>query len=461
MLNLLPNTRLLQVLTAIIVVFIVIGATQFFARTDLSLWLWLIAAVAFVAVAFDAVQLWRLNRRLQFRLTRVMPHHFIVGKRTAVTLNVHCDNGLATSGDPKGGALTLTLSLFDHVPQTFELCEKDDENAAMPANLTLSNGEYADINYLVKPLRRGAETFSGTQIRINSPWGLWQFNRFETIVDEVKTYPDFRRLDDNDLQSDDAQSHGTLSHHRKRGSGTDFAELREYQVGDPLNHIDHKATSRMNKLMTKSFQIERDQQVMILLDCSRRLRVFQKDLSHFDYALNTTIFLARTILNQGDAVGLMSFGSGETRYSKPHKGRNSVNRLLNQVYDLEPSRNAPDYIRAAEQLLVRQKRRSLIIVITSLQEEDTDAVKTLLRILQKRHLVLIANLKEELLGEDISISDLDDAVFYASRETYQRYRQQMIQQISNRQLILLDTYPTSLTAKLINLYLNVKQSGRF
>ncbi len=457
MLNLLPHQRLMQLLLALVAVFTLLGAVTLFGGIDLTTWALCTAGVALLLTVLDALSLLRLNRRLRFRITRQMPHYFIVGQKTEIVLSLRCDNLPSKQ--------RLHLSLFDHLPQYFELEGDNDKqqvtHPAMPTDLLLSFGEYVTVRYRVKPLRRGEAVFTGTQIRLSSSMGLWQLSRFIALEEAVKTYPDFRRLDDNELQSDDAQSHGTLPHHRKRGSGTDFAELREYQDGDSLSHIDHKATSRMNKLMAKSFQIERDQQVMILLDCSRRLRIFQEDLSHFDYALNSAIFLARTILNQGDAVGLMTFGSVETRYSKPRKGRNSVNRLLNLVYDLEPSRSAPDYIRAAEQLMVRQKRRSLIIMITNLQEEDTDAIKTMLRILQKRHLVLIANLKEELLGEDIPIRNLDDAVFYAARETYHGYRQKMLRHIGNRQLILLDTYPTSLTAQLINLYLNVKQSGRF
>lgn len=454
MFNLLPNTRLLVIFAVLIAGYIALGAVEFFTQSDLSPWLWALAiGVLGIAVA-DALWALFINRRQRIHITRDMPQHFIVGQHTDIALNLHAENLSARQ--------TLTLSLFDHLPQTFELSKNAHaDKETMPISLTLNAGEYAEIHYKVKPLRRGEATFTGTQIRLNSALGLWQVNRFITVSDRVKTYPDFRRLDDNSLLSDNNQSHGTLPHHRKRGSGTDFAELREYQLGDSLNHIDHKATSRLNKLMAKSFQIERDQQVMILLDCSRRLRVFQRDLSHFDYALNSTILLARTILNQGDAVGLMSFGSETLRYTQPRKGRNSVNRLLNQVYDLEPSRNAPDYVGAAKQLMARQKRRSLVVVVTSLQAQDTDDIKTMLRILQKRHLVLIVNLKEELLGEEITVRDFDDAVYYASRETYRNYRQQMIQQISNHQLVLLDTYPTNLTAKLINLYLNIKQSGRF
>lgn len=446
--KLLPATRALFVLCALAVLCFGVGVFSYFNRTSMGELLLPLSVLTAVIFLVDAVLAWRVSGSYPLSAERQMPHHFIVSVPGKVTLKLQ-----------NKGFSNLTVQVFDHLPESFVLLE--GKTSAMPVNLTIGGGESAEITYRLKPQKRGAASFGGVQVRIASPLKLWQYNRFLAVSEAVKTYPDFRQIDQDDLLSDNMQSHGNLIHQRKRGTGTDFAQLREYRVGDALSQLDYKATARMNKLIAKEFQIERDQQVMILLDCSRRLRVFQSELSHFDYALNTAIFLARSVLKQGDAVGMMSFGSGETRYTPPKKGRNSVNRLLNQVYDLESSRDAPDYIRAAEQLMARQKRRSLIIVVTSLQEEDVDAVKIMLRILQKRHVVVIANLKEALLGENVTIKDLDDAVFYAARETYHRYRDKMLQQISNKKLILLDTYPQSLTAKLINLYLNIKQSGVF
>lgn len=448
MLNILPGQRLLLLLSVLLALFIGIGVANFFLTGDWSRWLATVSTFIILLLLFDAVVLWRKNQQLVIHIERQLPQHFMVNQAATVTLNIRHN-----SKKP------VQLSLFDHFPDTFVL--SNQAIIEMPQTLTLSTEQYADVSYAVKPIQRGKGVFTGAQVRLFSPWKLWQLERFVAQKNSVKTYPDFRQIDTDSLLSENSQQHGSQVHQRQRGSGTDFSQLREYRVGDALNQIDYKATARMNKLISKEFQIERDQQVMILLDCSRRLRVFQSELSHFDYALNTSIYLARTILNQGDAVGLMSFGSTDISYSKPRKGRHSVNRLLNQVYDLEPSREAPDYIQAAEQLMVRQKRRSLVILMTNLQEEDSEAVKTMLRILQKRHIVLIANLKEDLLGQDLTINQIDDAIYYASRETYHSYRDKMLQNIKNKQLILLDTFPQGLTAKLINTYLNLKQSGTF
>lgn len=459
MFNLLPSKRMIYAGLGLVVLFSIIsavGAFGEFSETATHTLLLLLSAVVLVVLGIDAVRLFRNKATHQLHAERTMPHHFIVNGPASVVLQLTNKNHLP-----------VTVEVFDHLPASFSLVGDDEETDSeakahsMPFATTINPSEYAEMTYSVRPNQRGKALFERVQLRLQSQWGWWQFNHYIALADAVKTYPDFRKIDQEDLLSNTMQTHGSITHQRKRGTGTDFSQLREYRVGDALNHIDYKATARMNKLISKEFQIERDQQVMILLDCSRRLRKFQSGLSHFDYALNTTIFLARTVLNQGDAVGLMSFGSGDIRYCKPRKGRNSVNQLLNQVYDLDTSRDSPDYIKAAEQLMVRQKRRSLVILVTSLQEEDTDEIKTMLRILQKRHVVVIANLKETILGEDVSVRDLDDAIFYASRETYQHYRQQMLKQIQNKKLILLDTYPNALTARLINLYVNIKQSGIF
>lgn len=448
--QLLPSQRGLYLLIALLLSLVVIGGLDFFVSQLFLLRLVAIAMIVLVVMGLliDMLSLRQVANTEQLFIERRLPRYLIVNEVASIQLRL-----------VNRGEFALRLTVFDHVPLTFSLLQA--HTTVMPATLTLKAQQVMMIAYDVKAQRRGPATFIGTQVRIFSRWQLWQRNQILNVVDEVKVYPDFRQIEQDDLLSDNQQKQGNLVHLRKRGTGTDFAQLREYRRGDTLSQIDHKATARFGKLISKEYQIERDQQVMILLDTSRRLRLFQSGLSHFDYALNTTIFLARSVLNQGDAVGMMSFGSEEIRYSAPKKGRHSVNQLLNAVYDLHTSRQAPDYVEAAKQLMSRQKRRSLVIIVTSLQEEDTEAIKVMLRILQKRHIVIIANLKPQILGEALTIRNLDQAIFYASRETYNHYREQMLQQISNQQLILLDTYPQSLTARLINLYLNIKQSGLF
>ena len=58
---------------------------------------------------------------------------------------------------------------------------------------------------------------------------------------------------------------------RRRGEGTEFHELRDYRIGDSLRKIDWKATARVARLVSREYRDERNQQVVLLLDCGRRM----------------------------------------------------------------------------------------------------------------------------------------------------------------------------------------------
>ena len=112
----------------------------------------------------------------------------------------------------------------------------------------------------------------------------------------------------------------------KRGEGTDFKQLAEYRTGDAVRHIDWKATLRFEKPIVRQFQNERDQCVMLLIDCGRRMRADDRQggigTAHFDQVLNAVMLLTYVALKQGDAVGAMTFGTppGEERWFAPRKG---------------------------------------------------------------------------------------------------------------------------------------------
>ncbi|MCL8396369.1 DUF58 domain-containing protein, partial [Pseudomonas aeruginosa] len=53
---------------------------------------------------------------------------------------------------------------------------------------------------------------------------------------------------------------------RRRGEGTDFHQMREYRVGDSLRQLDWKATARARKLISREYQDEKNQQLLLMLD---------------------------------------------------------------------------------------------------------------------------------------------------------------------------------------------------
>ncbi len=408
----------------------------------LEFYIFVIACFLTLSILFiDLKILSKSLARADFEISRTMPHTFAIDKNAKISLQIKTDN-------------SYEIEIFDFVPESF-IC-KD-----MPFKLTTRKGQFAKLEYEAKPMKRGNFLFDKIQLRITSKWGFYQINRFVDCKDKVRVYPNFGTFDKENLVSDLENNDGNIVKQRKRGTGTDFSQLRDYIDGDTLRQIDYKASSRMNKLISREYQVEKDQQVLIMLDCSRRMQATQGDKTHFDYALNSITYLARTILNEGDALGIYSFGGDKSRYMQPRKGRKTVNNLLNQVFDLYASKKIPDYVKAAEEIIKQQKRRSLIILVTNLHEEDGENIRVMLKILQRKHIVLIVNMKEEMLEKDIKVDSLDSAIFYASRNLYKKEREDMLMKIKNKNLIFIDTLPTKLSMNIINIYLNVKQSGIF
>ncbi|MCB0082482.1 MAG: DUF58 domain-containing protein, partial [Caldilineaceae bacterium] len=237
-------------------------------------------------------------------------------------------------------------------------------------------------------------------------------------------------------------------------------QLREYRQGDNLRQIDWKATSRLRKPISREYQVERDQQLIFLLDCGRRMRAEDNDINHFDQTLNAMLLLSHAALRQGDAVGFITFG-GQQRYFAPQKGHQAVNKILNKVYDLEATGHTADYAAVARELLIRQRKRSLVVVLTNIRDEDQDELSTMLALLRTRHLVLLANLREEILDRisNKPVQSFQQALRYAATEEYQTHRKQAHALITRLGALTLDVTAGQLPITLVNRYLDIKRSG--
>jgi len=190
------------------------------------------------------------------------------------------------------------------------------------------------------------------------------------------------------------------------------------------------------------------------------MRAADGDLSHFDHTLNALLLLSYVALRQGDAVGLMTF-SGDGRWLAPRKGAAAVNLVLNTVYDLQPSLQAPDYSNAATEFIVRQRKRALVVLVTNVRDEDTDDLMPALHLLRKRHLVLLASLKEGIVDEALAapVSGFDDALEHAAAQEYLSYRHETHRALEHQGVLTLDVRPDQLPVGLVNRYLQIKASG--
>ena len=108
------------------------------------------------------------------------------------------------------------------------------------------------------------------------------------------------------------------------------------------------------------------------------------------------MLLTYVALKQGDAVGAMTFGTppGEERWFTPRKGAVTLNALMGELFDVQPTPTHSDYLSAAQTFLLRQRKRALVIVITNFRDEDSNELGQALKLLRSRHLVMTASLRK-------------------------------------------------------------------
>lgn len=351
----------------------------------------------------------------------------------------------------------IRFSVYDRHPTHCDI-------ERLPQTLTLDSGAFAISRYRLRANTRGDLIFGRTELRITSPLRLWERSELTGSVQTVRSLPNFAAISRYALfATENRLSQLGVLRKRRRGEGQSFHQLREYRQGDTLRQIDWKASARMRRLVSREYEDERDQRIVFLIDCGRRMAARQNndELSHFDHALNAVLLLAYVALREGDATGLMTFAGEEERYISPSKSRGVVNRFLEILYDLQPTLQTPDYTRAVTALGARLNRRSLVIIVSNARDEDNDDLRHALAMLGQRHLVVFANLREREIDDALlkPIHTLDDATTYAAACAYRDARDLLHTNLVARGTQLVDVEPHELPTALVNRYLDLKHGG--
>jgi uncharacterized protein (DUF58 family) len=159
----------------------------------------------------------------------------------------------------------------------------------------------------------------------------------------------------------------------------------------------------------------------------------------------------------------MTFGTpaGEARACMPRKGPRTLNLLMSELYAVQPTATHSDYLEAAQQLLRRQTRRALVVVVTNFRDEDSHELGYALRLLRSKHLVLLASLKERIVRELISqpLADGDAAIDVAGAHLYDQSRRDAFNRLAVRDTLMVDAEPDRLGIELVNRYQAVKRAG--
>ena len=389
---------------------------------------------------------WRLRRLPSPALQRSLPGHLALGRWQEVRLQL-----FTTATGP------LRVEIFDHAPagMTFQ---------HLPQVVTLPADQRCEIGYRLCPDQRGHFRFDNCEVRLHSPLGLWRQRRLLPLESQTRVFPDFNRLHGAPLMAVDSWlSRLGVRQQPRRGLGMDFHQLREFREGDSVRQIDWKATARKRVPIAREYQDDRDQQILLMLDCGRRMRSQDGAYSHFDHALNASLLLAYAALRQGDALGLYTFATEQPRFLPPAKGQSQLNALLHSTYDLVNTRLPADFMQATVGVLKKQKRRALVIILSNLRDEDDEDLLGAVRLLSQRHRVLVVSLRESVLDglRERPLGSFEDALAYCGTLDYLNARGRLHERLQAHGVPVLDARPKELGPALISRYLAWKKAGLF
>lgn len=344
------------------------------------------------------------------------------------------------------------------------------------------------------PRRRGRYFLEALHLESGSPLGLWARREIHPVRCELRVYPDLRR-DRKQIAVHFLPRGGDGSRRRRMvGKGREFEKLREYIPGDPPEEIHWKATARRRRPISRVYQIERTQEIYVLLDASRlsaRLAPFtagpaaltgakvsrQSALDDGDlFAMNaeppttlerciqSALLLGDVAARQGDRFGLVTFAERVETFLRARNGTGHAQACREALYAVQPQLVSPDYAELCAHLRVNLTKRALLVFLTSLDDPVlAESFLKNIRLLTRQHLVLLPMVRpaeaRPLFAEDPILTPVaDTGALYERAGGHLRWR--AIQQTGEAlrragvHFSLLDQ--ERMTAQLVNAYLDVK-----
>ena len=262
--------------------------------------------------------------------------------------------------------------------------ERDEIDGVVPARSSL------ELERSVTPLMRGEVRFETVYVWFENSIGLLRRRLRIPLEETIRIYPDLSAVERyGNLHARNRLIEAGLRRIRLRGAGTEFESLREWGSGDPFRNIDWKATARRGKIMVAQHEVERSQNIMLLLDCGRLMTPRLGEQRKFDYVITAALSVATIASLANDKVGFVAFANDILFASAPRPSKVALSQTSERLYGLEPRFEESDYARAFGYVRSHLNKRSLIVLFTDMFDPVASAtILAEIRILAQRHLVV-------------------------------------------------------------------------
>lgn len=364
-------------------------------------------------------------------------------KSLPMSLAVHCDAGLLRR-ESREGLGTLEVR-----------------------QLTLDPGTRATLHWPLRSRRRGRHVLKAVHLRAESRLG-WAWHRWRLPLEgQVEVIPGLRAAQAHVLRAGHQHRAAGLRRDRRRGDTGAFESLRGYVRGDDPRRIDWKSSAKRGSLTLRQYEVERAQQIVLVLDCGRTMAERIGQAERLDRALESAVVLSQVARVWQDQIGVLAFADHVQLWRAPD--RNAWRELPSQLAHVVARPMEPDYPAALTRLQSTLRRRSLIVIFSDVLDPAVSApLASHLAPLAKRHLPLFVALRNPDLAiaatapepVDARPKELKQWAFErAAALELEQARAKTLETMRRTGVRVLDVHPDQAIEGVVQSYLEVKARG--
>ena len=321
-----------------------------------------------------------------------------------------------------------------------------------------------EVDTAVHPTRRGRFDISEISVRVRGPLGVVARQASREVPATVRVIPPFRSRDEAELRINKGRILEIgLRSAKGRGGGTEFDQLREYNVDDDVRRMDWATTARTGTPVVRTFRAERNQTVIALLDNGRVMAGRVDGVPRVEHAMDAVMCLTTVATRLGDRAGLVVFDRQVRAVVPPGTGRTQLTRINEAMFSLDPELAESDYQGAFTETLARFRRRALLVILTDLGEAAiTDSLLPAMPMISRSHLVVVAAVQDPDVVRWAAALPIDEGEAYLKAAALDalEQRRRITARLRGTGATVVDAPPGRLAADLADAYLRVKAAGR-
>lgn len=353
---------------------------------------------------------------------------FLLGFGFFDDLKIEIPEALYLSKD-QPGEIKIYVQNESHKPRKLKLgLAFPTEIRSLISDLTVDlkeAGHRQTLSWPVYAEQRGIYTLDTCFLELQSPLGFWSLRLRQPLRLALHVYPALQK-ERKHLSALFMRKGIGVHLQRQIGKGREFEQLREYLSGDSFDDIHWKATAKRGKPITKVYQIERTQELYLLIDASRlsarsslfgsetenKKNTYEAAVPIIERFVTAALVLGLTAKRQGDLFGMLTFSNRVHSFIKAQNNAVHYDGCRKLLYLLQAQAVAPDFDEVFTFIRNRIRRRALLIFLTNLDDPVlAEGFIKNIDLIARHHLILVNMLRPGIarpLFSNPEVNKVDD-----------------------------------------------------